>query len=135
MQNKNRLVTANNNRDISDALKDLGNTLALIDLVQNNDRTDMIQIRLYKHSAHVWLDMKPDKKHNLPHFHIHYKTEYSASYSIEPIAVLAGENMPVKYSRPIVEWAEKNKTLLMKYWRDMKDGKPISVDSDTTDRK
>jgi hypothetical protein len=43
--------------------------------------------------------MWQEQNHQRPHFHIEYKQEYSASYSVDTMERLAGE-MPNRYEGP-----------------------------------
>gem|GEM_PF-1636911 len=57
-------------------------------------------------------------RHGRPHFHIEYKKgEFSASYAIETCTKIIG-NMPLKYERPLLEWANENKVLLYEKWQE-----------------
>lgn len=54
-------------------------------------------------------------KHGRPHFHLDFKRQFSASYSIDTFECLAG-SMPAKYSEKILPWARKNKDHLYAVW-------------------
>jgi hypothetical protein len=66
----------------------------------------------------------PDKNHARPHFHIHYKSEHAASYSIDNFEILAGK-MPKQYERPILDWASRNQKSLKLTWDEVKAGKDV----------
>lgn len=54
-------------------------------------------------------------RHQLPHIHAAY-SEYVASYSIDPPALLAGV-MPRKQQNLIVAWIELHQEELLENWR------------------
>ena len=68
--------------------------------------------------------IKPDKNHARPHFHIHYKTEYHASYAIDNLERLAG-HMPQRYEEKILAWASRKQVSLRLTWNELKAGKDI----------
>lgn len=57
--------------------------------------------------------------HQRPHFHIEYKTEYSASYAINNFERLAG-NLPRKYERIVLDWARSKQRHLIDMWNQLK---------------
>ena len=68
-------------------------------------------------------------KHRLPHFHIRFKSEYRASYSIDDCKHLKGE-MPRRYQEPILEWARENRDRLKSAWDDAMAGKhPVIIEA------
>ena len=62
--------------------------------------------------------MWQEQNHRRPHFHIKYKGEYSASYSVDTLERLAGE-MPKRYEGPILEWASANREFLTANWEQL----------------
>lgn len=66
----------------------------------------------------------PDQNHARPHFHLHYKTEYDASYAIDTLKPLAG-NMPKRYEKPMLQWASRKQKSLLLIWNDLKAGKDV----------
>jgi len=65
---------------------------------------DRVSLRIYK-----------ERNHRLPHFHIEFKKQYTASYDIATGERLAG-NIPVEYEEAMLEWAQTNKALLLREW-------------------
>ncbi len=65
--------------------------------------------------GHIKVRMWREQNHQRAHFHIEYKREYSASYSVDTLERLAGE-MPRRYENPILEWASANQLLLNANW-------------------
>ncbi len=47
---------------------------------------------------------EPTEAHHMPHFHVYYQ-EFSAIYSIDPVAMLAGY-LPQRQQRLVEAWAE-----------------------------
>ncbi len=68
--------------------------------------------------------IRPDKNHRQPHFHIHYKTEYQASYAIDNLERLAGK-MPKRYEEKVLEWASRERESLRRTWEELQSGKDI----------
>lgn len=62
-------------------------------------------------------------RHQRPHFHAVY-AEYTASFSIDPPALLAGA-MPRKPQNLIVAWAELHQEELMEDWELAKQQLPL----------
>ena len=64
--------------------------------------------------------------HHTPHFHVRYN-EYKASYSIDPIAQLAGA-LPTRQQRLVEAWAELYQQELMEDWKLLQQGrKPAKI--------
>lgn len=57
---------------------------AVADWESNRDRVFVTKAVVYK-LQHIKLIILPDKNHERPHFHIHYKTEHAASYAIDTL--------------------------------------------------
>lgn len=67
-----------------------------------------------------------DEPHHVPHFHVRYN-EYKASYSIDPIAQLAGA-LPTRQQRLVEAWAELHQEQLIEAWKLLQQGrKPIKI--------
>jgi hypothetical protein len=64
-------------------------------------------------------------EHNPPHFHVRYN-EYRASVEIKTLNVMNG-HIPAKVRGLIEEWAEPNRSELLKMWetRDFHKIKPL----------
>ena len=73
---------------------------------------------------HVKVRMRPENNHALPHFHLEYKNQYSASYQISPFKQLAGQ-MPKKYEQKLSEWIINNQNNLLSTWDALKAGKDV----------
>ena len=63
-----------------------------------------------------------DEVHSLPHFHVRFQ-EYQASYSITPVAQLAGA-LPRRQQRLVEAWAEIHRQELEENWRRLQQGRP-----------
>ncbi len=59
--------------------------------------------------------------HQVPHFHVRYN-EYRASYSIDPIAQLAGA-LPRRQQRLVEAWAELHQAELLDNWQRIQEGR------------
>ena len=68
-------------------------------------------------SVRMW----KEKNHARPHFHVQYKKEFTASYAVDTLELLAGF-MPPKYEDPILQWAEKRKNALLSTWNKLQEG-------------
>ncbi|MBA4312742.1 MAG: hypothetical protein C0417_08940 [Chlorobiaceae bacterium] len=73
---------------------------------------------------HTVLRMHPDHNHKRPHFHIEYKQQYKASYSIDPLERLAG-HVPAQYEKPILDWASTRLRELKLTWDKLKSGEDV----------
>ncbi|MBU4445194.1 DUF4160 domain-containing protein [bacterium] len=99
----------------------LQNLLARVDLFESKNKVENVIEILVHQLCHTKVGLRPDKNHFFPHFHIEYKREFSASYSIEPLKCLKG-NMPRKYEKPILKWAKEKQSPLKKIWRKLING-------------
>ena len=70
-------------------------------------RRECAELRMYKEAAH-----------HRPHFHLEYKSEFEASYSLDNFERLAGY-MPRKYEDVILQIARANQTQLLERWRSL----------------
>ena len=68
-------------------------------------RKGLLELRMYK-----------EKAHPRPHIHIEYKSEFEASYALDPVTLLAGY-MPRKYEDTILPFVQANRSLLIDRWR------------------
>jgi hypothetical protein len=82
-----------------------------------------IKVDLFR-AGHTVLRMRAERNHNLPHFHIEYKQEHKASYSIETLERIAGY-VPNKFEQPILEWASQRRRELKLTWDKLKAGEDI----------
>ena len=69
----------------------------------------------------VTMYMEINEPHQVPHFHVRY-SEYRASYSIDPIAQLAGA-LPRRQQRLVEAWAELHQSELLDTWARIQAGK------------
>ena len=69
----------------------------------------------------VTMYMEINEPHQVPHFHVRYN-EYRASYSIDPIAQLAGA-LPRRQQRLVEAWAELHQSELLDTWVRLQAGK------------
>jgi hypothetical protein len=96
---------------------------AVADWESNKDRVFVTKAVVYK-LLYVKLIILPDQNHERPHFHLHYKTEYAASYDIDTLKLLAGD-MPAKYEQPMIQWASRKQKSLLLTWNNLKAGKDV----------
>ena len=96
---------------------------AVADWESNKDRVFVTKAVVYK-LQYIKLIILPDKNHERPHFHIHYKTEHAASYAIDTLELLAGD-MPKKYEKPVLQWASRKQKSLQLTWNDLKAGNHV----------
>lgn len=106
-------------------VKVLQNNFGLIDLMSTLRETrvsDGTVHALVMKLGFVKLRINPETRHSRPHFHIEYKHEFSASYSIKEIELLAG-HVPKKYEKPMLDWARENQGKLLATWDSLSEGK------------
>ncbi len=115
-------------QQLVDSLKGLQESLATIDLINNSSSNNQDIEFLIVKKGHIKLDIRKEKNHNLPHFHILFKRIHEASYKIESLEKLAGD-MDRKYEKPMLDWAKNNKEHLLKAWDSINKGgsPPISI--------
>lgn len=82
--------------------------------------TKAVLFRLRDTTLRMW----KENNHQRPHFHIEYKKQYKASYAIDNFQRLAGD-VPVKYEKPILEWAARNQKSLKLTWEKLRAGENI----------
>lgn len=104
-------------------LSDLQEAFAWVDLLSKPGSSDGLSLMVIQRD-HVKLRMRPEKNHALPHFHLEYKQEYSASYQIQPLKKLAG-SMPKQHEQKLMDWIIKNQVNLLSTWNALKDGKDV----------
>jgi hypothetical protein len=63
----------------------------------------------------ITIYLEADEPHQVAHFHVRYN-EFQASYSIDPIAQLAGA-LPRRQQRLVEAWAELHQTELEENWQ------------------
>ena len=96
---------------------------AVADEDANRDRVFVTKAVVHK-LEYIKMIILPDQNHERPHFHIHYKTEYAASYAIDTLELLAGD-MPMKYKKQMLQWASRKQKSLLLTWNDLKAGKDV----------
>lgn len=103
----------------------LQSNLAFIDLMysRRSSSSNGIELLLLQRD-YIKVRMRPERNHRRPHFHIEYKTEYSATYAVDTLERLAG-NMPSRYEQPILQWAQDKKAPLLATWDDLCAGKDV----------
>jgi len=69
----------------------------------------------------ITIYMEIGAPHQVPHFHVYSDNEYQASYSIEPIAQLAGA-LPRRQQRLVEAWAELHQAELLVNWHRVQSG-------------
>jgi hypothetical protein len=74
----------------------------------------------------VSLRIHKEQNHQLPHFHLEFKKEYSASYAIETGQRLAGQ-VPSRYEKAMLTWAKQNSALLIKVWNSLNRDEPLEL--------
>jgi hypothetical protein len=71
--------------------------------------------------------VEPSERHHAPHFHAYYQ-EHVAVFSIESIAVLAGE-IPRRQKRLVEAWAELHQDELLADWNALQQGRlPLPIE-------
>ena len=68
----------------------------------------------------ITIYMEVNEPHQIPHFHVRYN-DYRASYSIEPVAQLAGA-LPRRQQRLVEAWAELHQPELLDNWERIQQG-------------
>ncbi len=118
MKNQGKVL---NRKDIQE-LQTLFSQVDMIGAVSDNNQLGI----LISKKGHIQVKMSPDKNHPLPHFHIRYKTEFSASYAIDDLRRLQDKkgkkDMPNKYERPILDWAKPRRAQLVATWEKLMKG-------------
>jgi len=104
------------------AVAELQLELALVNL--DFDATTKYTKATLLRRGYTRLTMQPDKNHQRPHFHILFKTEYSASYAIDTLGRLAGY-MPREYEAPVLKWAARYRRSLAAHWKSLKNGEDV----------
>ena len=104
-------------------IDELRESLHSIDSLSKQGNEKNIGLTVYEHYR-TKLKIHPEKNHKLPHFHIEYKQEHSASYAIENFSRLAGD-MPKKYEKPIMKWAKKKHNSLKATWDKLQTGEDV----------
>ena len=102
-------------QQLVNSLKGLQKSLASVDLINSSSSNDQGIEFLIARRGGIKLDIRQEKNHKIPHFHILYKQEHNASYKINPIEKLTGD-MPKKYEKRVLSWAKDNKEHLSKAW-------------------
>ena len=103
-------------------LEELQGILATVDAFESSEPSN-IKARLHQLGP-IKLRMRPEHNHQTAHFHLEYKQEHNASYSVDPLKKLAGF-VPRKYEQPMLEWAERNQKLLLLTWEKLNAGEDI----------
>jgi hypothetical protein len=68
--------------------------------------------------------MRKEGNHARPHFHIEYRDLYRASYAVDNFERLVGE-IPLKYEKPILDWAVRHQKSLKLTWKKLQAGEDI----------
>lgn len=108
----------------------LQQALALVDLASEYRADDPDRLRfLIARFNHIKVQMYRERgPHKRPHFHIEFKREYRASYTIDTVERIVGY-MPKRYEGPILEWARSMHTQLAVSWdRIAAGGEPIHLE-------
>jgi hypothetical protein len=103
---------------LSDALASLQDQMAFVDLIAElSNGSGHLEILLKKHKQ-IALRMDSNLNHARPHIHIDYGGEHHiASYAIDNGERLVGKS---KYDRPVSEWIDRNRQLLLQIWHIMR---------------
>jgi hypothetical protein len=72
----------------------------------------------------ITLRMRQEYNHQRPHFHIEYRKQYSASYAVDNLELLAG-HIPTHYEKPILEWASRHQKSLQLTWEKLRAGENV----------
>jgi hypothetical protein len=104
-------------------------TLALADIIEDRPENRLSSEptrleRLVARFGHVKVQMYEEHgPHKRPHFHIEYKRQYRASYSIDTLERIVGY-MPKNYERPVLDWAKAVQPHLVNSWEQLARGGP-----------
>jgi hypothetical protein len=101
----------------------LQDALAVVDLRTGTSGRGFFELVVVKRD-HVKVILRRELNHATPHFHIEYKCEHSASYSIDPLQRLAG-HMPAKYESKVLEWCCNHKEEMLSTWKALHAGKDV----------
>lgn len=96
--------------------------LSLVD-PQPNDGSSFQKAILFR-LEHTTVRMRKEGNHSRPHFHVQYKNQYSASYTVDNFERRAG-NIPLKYEKPILKWAKRNQKSLKVTWDKLQAGEDV----------
>ncbi len=72
------------------------------------------------HGISIFMYLEIGQPHRLPHFHVYYG-EYSASFAINPPALLEGA-LPRRQLRLVLAWAELYQEELQVNWERVQNG-------------
>lgn len=101
---------------------ELQSQLAFVDLYAETS-AENIKALLYRR-LHTKVRMRREQNHQRPHFHIEYKQQYSASYAVDTLELMAGD-MPKQYEVPILEWAANHRKFLAAKWESLNAGEDV----------
>lgn len=110
------------NNNLLQELKDLQESLAMIDLLNRPSKRGSLEI-LVKKLQDVRIKMSPDPNHQRPHFHIDYNKKFhAASIAVDDCTILAGE-IPKSHLNTVLQWTQDNRGKLLTLWETLKEGK------------
>lgn len=118
-ENKNLMLEQKDIEELHERLS----RIDLLDSLSRQGNEENIKLTVHKIN-YAKLKIQPEKNHWRPHFHIEYKQEHSASYAIDSLEKLAG-NMPKKYEKPIIDWADEQRENLKATWDKLKAGEDV----------
>ncbi|MEM8723395.1 MAG: DUF4160 domain-containing protein [Cyanobacteria bacterium P01_G01_bin.39] len=98
-------------------------SIDLLNLLSEEGNVRHLELSVYKNN-YTKLKIQQEKNHKLPHFHIEYKQEHSASYAIDSLERLAGD-MPKEYEKPIMKWAKRKRNSLKATWDKLQAGEDV----------
>ena len=113
-------------------VEDLQREFAVVDFLSQpkNGTDDAIKLLLLRRGP-ISVRMRADRNHQRPHFHIEYKRLHQASYAIDTLEKLAGD-MPAKYEKPILRWAEARRVALNTTWSQLRAGETVTLQREGT---
>lgn len=99
-------------------------SIDLLNLRSEEGNVRHLELLVYKNN-YTKLKIQQEENHKLPHFHIEYKQEHSASYAIDSLERLAGD-MPKEYEKPIMKWAKRKRNSLKATWDKLQAGEDVN---------
>jgi Domain of unknown function (DUF4160) len=84
-----------------------------------NVPSDMLTLNIAKIQKNIKISIRTNEgNHTIPHFHVE-TTDYSGSYTIDPIRRLAG-NMPSWLEKIFIPWVAKHKSSIKQKWDELR---------------
>lgn len=112
-------------KQLEKQLKDLQQSIALVELLNRPSHTANSFEILIKKIESIQIRMEGDKTHQNPHIHINIgKRTHAASYEIETGKRIVGSE--TVYRKTVTEWIDDNRVTLLSTWESMQDGRDVT---------